>query len=210
MANREHLAVVLAGPESIARWRQSHDRETLDLRQAVLRIANFRNADLRNADCTDADFSAADLEGSDLRGGIFVGARFDGGSLNFANCEDADFSFALLQETSLGGANLTNSILNGANVVGARFVLRSGEVATVTGATLRGLITTSPDQTSLTGGFFELAVVNGLAEARIGRETRSYLSSVLSEAAKPDQRARDTLGIIDRASDISARILGQK
>ncbi|NOT00489.1 MAG: toll/interleukin-1 receptor domain-containing protein [Phycisphaerales bacterium] len=114
MANPEHVEIVKKGSEAIAKWREHHLSEHLDLREANLREANLYEANLSEADLRWADLSLADLRDA---------------SLNGANLSDAD-----LRKAGLGGADLCLADLRGANLNGAYLYWANLKQANLSGA----------------------------------------------------------------------------
>lgn len=94
--DREHLAVALAGTNSIRTWRDRHPGAVLDLSRA-----DFGRADLRSADLSECNLFRADLFDTQCQGACFRGA---------------DLRMAYISETDLTGANLCGANLYGANL----------------------------------------------------------------------------------------------
>jgi hypothetical protein len=118
MANPEHVALVRKGPEAIAKWRQAHLDERLDLASADL-----SNADLRGADLSDASLTGVNLTESDLSGVDFSRANLSWATLNSANLYNANFRLANLFMADLMEANLSSAYFSGANLNGAELFL---------------------------------------------------------------------------------------
>lgn len=137
MANPKHVEVVMQGREAIARWRETHPRETLeltgadlgvnlftetlygvDLRGANLELANLAGANLYESDLSGADLSGAVLVGAMLRGAGLRGTKLDRAKLVEADLENADLRGASLIGASLNRANLRDSDLTGVSLIG--------------------------------------------------------------------------------------------
>jgi uncharacterized protein YjbI with pentapeptide repeats len=105
MADPEHVEVVKSGTRAIARWRQEHPKETLDLSGADLSRANLSEADLSGADLSDANLSGAYLTGAYL---ILT-------DLSWANLSSADLTSAILVLAKLRRASLAGTNFESAN-----------------------------------------------------------------------------------------------
>jgi len=140
MANPKHVALVRKGAAAIAKWRQAHPDERLDLSDADLRAAwlpdanlsganlsraNLSGVNLRQADLRRADLRRAYLGGVELGGGIFLAAAnlsradLNEANLSRANLIDADLRDANLSGGKLGEADLTRTNLSGATLIEA-------------------------------------------------------------------------------------------
>jgi hypothetical protein len=91
VANPDHVELVRQGKEAVARWREQHPREKLDLSDADLTKVNLGEMDLTGADLTGADLREVQLGGADLREADLSGAEIDG----------ADFYRAVLDKAVL-------------------------------------------------------------------------------------------------------------
>jgi len=108
MANPEHVALVRKGPEAIAKWRQAHPMERLDL----------SGADLSGADLSRASFWGANLSGANLSKANSWEANLSGANLSKANLSEANLMGANLSGADLSEANLSGADLRGANLSG--------------------------------------------------------------------------------------------
>ncbi len=123
MASAEHVQIVRQGAPAVARWREQHPSERLDLSSAILTNHNLNKADL----------SGADLSGADL-----VGARINQASLRRADLRDAASLMALLAGADLTESDLSRATLRRADLSGARLVGANLTGANLAGANLRG------------------------------------------------------------------------
>ena len=149
MANMEHVQLARKGRDTVARWREEHPNEILDLNAAYMSYArmtqvNLSGADLRNADLMgamlqranlsgcylnpvhmyhanliQADLSRALMNGANLRGANLTGADLSGVDLDRAVLSDANLSGANLSGANLARVNLTGTNLTDANLTGA-------------------------------------------------------------------------------------------
>ena len=151
MANMEHVQLVRKGRDVVARWREEHPNEVLDLNTAFLSNArmpqvNLSGADLRNSDLMGAMLQKANLSGcylnpchmyhanliqANLSRALLNGASLRGANLSGADLSGADLDRAILSDANLTGANLTGANLSRVNLTGANLM-----DATLTGANL--------------------------------------------------------------------------
>lgn len=167
MANMEHVQLVKKGRDTVARWRDEHPNDVLDLNAAYLSYArmpqvNLSGADIRNSDLMGAMLQRANLTGCFLNPCHMYHANLieanlsrslmNGANLRGANLRGADLSNVDLDQAILSGANLTGANLTGANL--SRVVFTGSDLtgATLTGANLNGAILT---RTILNGASFE-------------------------------------------------------
>ena len=148
MANMEHVQLARKGRDVVARWREEHPNEILDLNAAYLSYArmpqvNLSGADIRNSDLMGAMLQKANLSGcylnpchmyhanlieADLTRALLNGASLRGANLRGADLSNADLDRAILSDANLTGANLTGANLSRVSLIGAN----------LTGATLTG------------------------------------------------------------------------
>ena len=167
MANMEHAQLVKRGRDVVARWREEHPNEALDLNAAYLSYArmpqvNLSGADLRNADLMGVMLQRAKLSHcylnpshmyhanlieADLSGSLMNGANLRGANLRGADLSNVDLDRAVLSDANLSGANLTRANLARVNLTGADLT-----GAVLTGANLNRAILT---RTNLTNASFE-------------------------------------------------------
>ena len=167
MANMEHVQLARKGRDVVARWREEHPNDVLDLNAAYLSFArmpqvDIRGADLRNSDLMGAMLQRANLSGcflnpahmyhanlieANLRGALMNGANLRGANLRGADLASVDLDRAVLSDANLSGANLTAANLARANLTGAD----------LTGAVLIGanLNRATLTRTNLAGAAFE-------------------------------------------------------
>lgn len=168
MANMEHVQLVKRGRDPVARWREEHQGETLDLNAAYLSYARIPQVDLRGADIRDsdlmgamlakanlsgcrmnpchmyranltqADLSRSLLNGANLRGANLSGADLSGADLDRAVLSDANLTGANLSGANLSRVNLTGANLTDANLTGANLSRAMLTRAVLAGATLKG------------------------------------------------------------------------
>ena len=167
MANMEHVQLVRRGRDTVARWREEHANEILDLNAAYLSYArmpqvNLSGADIRNSDLMGAMLQRADLSGcylnpchmyhanlieANLSRALMNGANLRGANLRGADLTSVDLDRAILSDANLTGANLTRANLARVNLTGADLT-----GATLTGANLNRAILT---RTNLADATFE-------------------------------------------------------
>ena len=151
MANMEHVQLAKKGRDTVAKWREEHPNEILDLNAAYMSYArmpqvNLSGADIRNSDLMGAMLQRADLSGcylnpchmyhanlkqANLTKALMNGANLRGANLSGANLTDVDLDRAVLSGADLTGANLTGANLSRANLTGANLT-----DANLTGAVL--------------------------------------------------------------------------
>ena len=128
MANMEHVQLVKRGRDTVARWREEHPGEVLDLNASYMSYARIPQVDLSGADIRDSDLMGASLQRANLSG-----CRLNPCHMYRANLLQANLSRSLLNGANLRGANLTGADLSGADM--DRVVLSD---ANLTGANLSG------------------------------------------------------------------------
>ena len=168
MANDEHVALLLQGPQVWNAWRKEHadtipDLQGADLTEAGLGMtnlamanltranflmtnltgANLLKAELEEADFYEANLTRATLTGADLNGAIFSRATLSGADLTGAFLVRANFFKATLAEANLTGANLAmanfiEADLTGSNLAGIRFIRALLDKTNLTDANLTG------------------------------------------------------------------------
>ena len=139
MANMEHVQLVRRGRDTVARWREEHPNETLDLNASYMSYVRAPQVNLSGADIRDSDLMGAMLQRANLSGcylnpshlyhanliqANLTRARLNGANLRGANLSGADLSNAdldrvVLSDANLTGANLTAANLGRANLIGA-------------------------------------------------------------------------------------------
>ncbi len=220
MANMEHVQLARKGRDVVARWREEHPNEIMDLNAAYLSYArmpqvNLSGADIRNSDLMGAMLRRANLSGcylnpchmyhanlmeADLSRSLLNGASLRGANLRGADLSGADLDRAVLSDADLTGANLSGANLSRVNLTGANLT-----EATLTGATLSRA---NINRTNLAGADFGMAdfyeaVLHSpdLAGAKFHGSIMGYTvfqDCDLSEAAGLDQVRHDapsTIGI---------------
>ncbi len=68
MANMDQVQIVKQGRDAVARWREEHANEGMDLNGAYLSHARFPQVDLRGADVRNSDLMGAMLMRANLSG----------------------------------------------------------------------------------------------------------------------------------------------
>ncbi len=153
MANMEQVQIVRQGRDAVARWREEHPGESLDLNACYMShtripLVDLSGADLRNADMMGAMLRRANMSGcrlnpihlyrADLRQANFGASLLNGANLRGADCREADFQGADLDRIILSDANLSGANLRGANLSRANLDRANLTGADLTGATLNG------------------------------------------------------------------------
>jgi uncharacterized protein YjbI with pentapeptide repeats len=128
MANMDQVQIVKQGRDAVARWREQHANEGMDLNGAYLSHARLPQVDLRGAD----------VRNSDLMGAMLQRANLSGCRLNPAHMYRADLRRADLSRSLLNGANLRGANLSGADLHGADLDRAILSDANLTGADLSG------------------------------------------------------------------------
>ena len=193
MANMEHVQLVRKGRDVVARWREEHPNEVLDLNAAYLSYArmpqvNLSGADIRNSDLMGAMLQRANLSGcylnpchmyhANLIQANLSRALLNGASLRGANLSGADLSGADLDRAILSDANLTGADLSGANLSRVNLIGANLTDATLTGANLNraNLTRTTLANAAFEGADFYEAVFHSadLAGAKFGGSIMGY------------------------------------
>ena len=153
MANMDQVQIVRQGRDAVAKWREEHPGEFMDLNACYMShtripMVNLTGSDMRNSDLMGAMLRRADLSDcrlnpihlyrADLREAKFVGSLLNGANLRGADCRDANFQDADLDRIILSDANLTGANLRGANLSRANLDRANLTGADLTGATLNG------------------------------------------------------------------------
>jgi len=114
MANEDHVRIVLAGTESIGKWKDENPNDILDLRNASLRRAELVRADLNKAILRGADLEWADLRWADLINADLTGCNLLRADFHKADLSSAKLCKSNLTKCNLEDANITNSDFSGA------------------------------------------------------------------------------------------------
>lgn len=99
-----------------------------DLTRAGFVFSNLSNVDLSNSDLSGANLTRANLRNANLRGANLSGAVMFGADLTGADLTGANLSGADMRETLMSGVTLEDTVLDGANLMGAAGL--SSEIAT--------------------------------------------------------------------------------
>ncbi len=176
MANMEQVQIVRQGRDAVARWREDHPGEFLDLNACYMShtripLVNLSGADLRNADLMGAMLRRADLSDcrlnpvhlyrADLREAKFTASLLNGANLRGADCRQADFSNTDMDRVILSDANLSGANLRGANLSRANLDRADLSNADLTGAILNGAALTRTNLTNavlVESDFYETAL----------------------------------------------------
>lgn len=148
-ANPEHVARTL----NVAQFSScpACDLTGADLRERFLRLGNFPGTDFTGAQLDKSDMAGAILWEAKLVRGSFVytnlsGAQMEKTDLTDANFRNAWLSYAVLHDARFGAADLTGTVLLGAQLYGA-------DLSAVKGLTQAQLAFTCGDaQTRLPAG----------------------------------------------------------
>jgi uncharacterized protein YjbI with pentapeptide repeats len=178
MANMDQVQVVRQGRDAVARWREEHQGEVMDLYNCYMSHVRIPQVDLSGADMRDSDFMGAMMRRANLSGCY----------LNPAHLYRADLRETNLSRALLNGANLRGADLRGANLEAAdldRAVLSEGNL---TGANLRraNLSRANLDQTNLTDADLTDANLNGAALTRTNLSNANLLRTDFYEAVFND------------------------
>lgn len=144
MANDEHVALLLQGPQVWNAWRNQYADTVPDLHgadlteadlgmtnlaganlsmailtRANLFMANLTGANLLKAELSEANLHEANLTGANLTGADLLGAEFSRATLSRANLHRAFLVKANFFDATLAGANLHGANLTGADLINA-------------------------------------------------------------------------------------------
>lgn len=139
MADMDQVQIVRQGRDAVARWREEHPGEAMDLYGSYMSHARIPLVDLSGADLRDTDFMGAmlrranlsgcylnpvhmyraDLREADLSRTLMNRANLRGADLRGADLQNADMDSAVLSGANLTGANLTGANLARVNLDGA-------------------------------------------------------------------------------------------
>jgi len=157
MANMEQVQIVRQGRDAVARWREAHPAENLDLYNCYMSHARIPMVDLHGSDMRDSDLMGAmlrranlsgcylnpahlyraDLREADLSRALLNGANLRGADLRGANLEGADLDRAVLSDANLTGANLTRANLSRVKLNGTNLTDSNLTDANFSGAVLK-------------------------------------------------------------------------
>jgi uncharacterized protein YjbI with pentapeptide repeats len=193
MANIEHVQIVKRGRDALARWREEHPGQPLDLNASYMSYARIPQVDLSGSDLRNSDLMGAMLHRANLSGCLLDSchlyranltqanlsrALLNGANLRGTNLQGADLSNANLDRAILSEANLTGANLSGANLSRANLDRTTLAEANLTGASLNhtALVRTNLTNANLRGCDLYEAVVNnpGVAGAKFGQSILGY------------------------------------
>ena len=133
MANLDQVFILKQGVRVWNSWREQHPEEIPDLTYAELGEldvqkrgfelddANLSNADLSHAELFNAEMRRADLSGADLNGASLWESALWDANLRNADLSQANLRGANLPRADLSYADLSMTVLEEADVSGARF-----------------------------------------------------------------------------------------
>ena len=107
MADMELVQTVKQGRDAVAKWREDHPGEILDLYQCFMSHVRIPMVDLRGADMRDGDFMGAMMRRANLAGSYLNPAH-----LYRSDLREADLSKTLLNSANLRGADLRLSLIH--------------------------------------------------------------------------------------------------
>ncbi len=179
MANMDHVQLVKRGRDTVARWREEHPGENMDLNASYLSYARIAQVDLRGADIRDSDLMGAMMARANLSH-----CRMNPCHLYRANLTQADMSHALLNGANLRGANLTGADLSDADL--DRAILSDANLtgANLTGANLARVNFTGANLTdaNLTGANLNRAALNRVNMANSTLQATDFYEAVFNNA----------------------------
>lgn len=164
MANMDQVQIVRQGRDAVAKWREEHPGEFMDLNACYMShtripMVNLTGADMRNSDMMGAMLRRADLSDcrlnpthfyrADMREAKFVNSLLNGANLRGADGREADFSNADMDRVILSDANLAGANLRGANLSRANLDRANLTGADLTGAILNGTALTRANLTDV-------------------------------------------------------------
>ena len=176
MPNLEHVQLVKRGRDAVARWREEHPTQTLDLNASYMSYARLPQVDLSGSDLRNSDLMGAGLQRANLSGCYLNPCH-----MYRANLVQANLSEALLNGANLRGANLTGADLSRADL--DRVILSD---ANLTGANLRdanlsraNLIGTNLTDADLTGANLNRATLNRVNLSNVKLQGADLYEAVL-------------------------------
>jgi uncharacterized protein YjbI with pentapeptide repeats len=178
MANMDQVQVVRQGRDAVARWREQHPGEAMDLYNCYMSHVRIPQVDLSGADMRDSDFMGAMMRRANLSGCY----------LNPSHLYRADLRETNLSRALLNGANLRGADLRGANLEGADLDRAILSEANLTGASLRraNLSRTNLDRANLTDADLTDANFNGAALTRTNLSNANLAGTDFYEAVFND------------------------
>lgn len=157
MAEMEQVQIVRRGRDPVAKWREEHPGEVMDLFNSYMSHVRIPQVDLSGADMRESDFMGAMLRRSNLSGCMLNSIHFYRADLresnmaramlNRANLRGADLRGVDLQNADLDQAVLTGANLSGANLAGANLSRTTLDGTNLSGADLTGAIFNGADLT---------------------------------------------------------------
>src|SRR5918992_897424 len=157
MANMDQVQVVRQGRDAVARWREQHPGEVMDLYNCYMSHVRIPQVDLSGSDMRDSDFMGAMMRRANLSGCYLNPSHLYRADLREANLEAADLDRAVLSEANLTGANLRRANLSRVNLDRSNLTGADLTDANFNGA---ALTRTNLSNANLAGTDFYEAVVN--------------------------------------------------
>src|SRR5215471_11462591 len=111
MANTQQLEILKSGAAEWKRWRDTHPKDAIDLRDADLAGMDLAGRDLSGANFSHANLEGSNFDGGDLHDGKFVQANLARANFSRTNLRDADLTHA-----RIGGANFSHADVGGADL----------------------------------------------------------------------------------------------
>jgi len=150
MADMAQVQIARQGRDAVARWREEHPGEVMDLYGSYMSNTRMPLVDLSGADLRDSDFMGAMLRRANLSGCYLNPVHMYHADLrqadlsrtlmNRANLRGADLREADLQNADLDSATLSDANLTGANLTGANLARATLDRANLTDANLTDVI----------------------------------------------------------------------
>ena len=92
MANMEHVQLAKKGRDTVAKWREEHPNDVLDLNAAYMSYVRMPQVNLSGADIRNSDLMGAMLQRADLSGCYLNPCH-----IYHANLKQANLSKALMK-----------------------------------------------------------------------------------------------------------------
>jgi len=193
MADMEQVQIVRRGRDPVAKWREDHPGESMDLFNSYMSHVRIPQVDLSGADLRESDFMGAmlrranlancalnaihlyraDLREANLTRALLNRANLRGADLRGADLQNADLDQAVLSGANLSGVNLTGANLSRTNLDGTNF---SGANLTNVNLNGAGLTRTDLSEAIFDGADFYEARLNNpnLAGAKFNGSLVGY------------------------------------
>jgi len=207
MPNKEHVELLMRGPEAWAGWRKTSPKTKPDLRAASLATMRLIRMDLRNADLRGADLREANLYEADIRGADLRNANLEKTILSRTRLRDANYQGAFFRRTNLNRLDLSGLNFQGMPLWGVNF-----HGANLSGANLRNanlehadLRSTNLRGADLRGAQLSTAMLvnTDLCGAKL---TGCSVYGISAWDVKVDKKTKQTDLIITRSGDAVIRV----